>query len=199
MKRISILILSAALSMTATIACGDGGSGIGMYVTAKSGLLIRADANTNASKLGLAPYGSRVEVLEQSEETMTIGGKTGHWTRVNFEGTEGWSFGGYLSATPPEAESTSGGLSEAEARAFLIEPEYGWVKQGEVFYLAFFPDGRLSIQGEDGEATMWEGTWKLNGNKVTIKCADINLNETHEVKKDGYTLILGNDKYDMSS
>ncbi len=194
MKRFCVFLVCASLSMFA--ACGDGGSGISMYVTAKSGLLIRADANTNASKLGLAPYGARVEVLEQSDQTMTIGGKTGHWTRVNYEGTEGWSFGGFLSATPPEENS---GLSEAEARAFLMKPEYGWVQQGEQFYIAFFPDGRLSIQGDDGEATMWEGTWKLNGNKVTMICQDINMNETHEVKKDGHTLILGNKKYDMSS
>lgn len=72
-----------------------------MYVTANSGLLIRADSNTNASKLGLAPYGAKVSVLEQSPKTMTIGGKTGHWTRIDFNGLQGWAFGGYLSATPP--------------------------------------------------------------------------------------------------
>lgn len=107
MKTLSILPVLAVCIITFA-GCGeeDTGSNISMYVTANSGLLIRADSNTNASKLGLAPYGAQVKVLEQSPQTMTIGGKTGHWTKVDFNGIQGWSFGGYLSATPPGPKQT---------------------------------------------------------------------------------------------
>lgn len=101
-KRVQFIALAGMMAgISILVACGDGGSGISMYVTAKSGLLVRADSNTNASKLGLVPLGKKVEVLEQSDKTMTIDGKTGHWTRIRYNEIEGWSFGGFLSATPP--------------------------------------------------------------------------------------------------
>lgn len=132
--------LLLALAIAGLSYCGGDGAGINMYVTANSGLLIRADANTNASKLGLAPYGAKVAVLEQAEETMTIGGKTGHWTKVVYEdpndgAIEGWSFGGYLSATPPgeKQPAASGntvklkftGFSLGDAEHYFFETESG--------------------------------------------------------------------------
>jgi len=54
---------------------------------------------------------------------------------------------------------------------------YGWTNESnnldfiigtEVFY-TFYNKGALEIQGNDGEATMWEGTWDLMGDKMTLK------------------------------
>lgn len=105
--------LLMALSGMSLTHCGNKKSQINMYVTAKSGLLIRADSNTNASKLGLAPYGSQVHALEQSNRIMSIQGKTGHWTKVKFADTTGWSFGGFLAANPPPAMGEKTKMSKA--------------------------------------------------------------------------------------
>ncbi|MCB1173111.1 MAG: SH3 domain-containing protein [Leptospiraceae bacterium] len=74
-----------------------------VYVTAPSGLLIRSEPATSARKVGLAPHGSKLTALDQSDTTMLIQGKTGKWTRVVFEDSAGWSFGGFLSARKPAA------------------------------------------------------------------------------------------------
>lgn len=77
MKKMFIACLAAGTLVFAANCGDDSGSGITMYVTANSGLLIRAEATTNSEKLGLVPYGEKVNVIEQSEKTMTISGKTG--------------------------------------------------------------------------------------------------------------------------
>jgi len=84
-----------------------------------------------------------------------------------------------------------------DVRAFLLStPDtYGWSPvEGDISY-DFFPDGRLHVQGPDGEATMWEGTWKLEGNKVTLKVPALKSNETLTVEIDGEELLLGGKRY----
>ena len=65
--------------------------------------------------------------------------------------------------------------------------------------LDFFPDGRLHIQGPDGEATMWQGKWSLAGNLLTMERTDLEKTETVEVKIEGENLILGNTTYTRSA
>ena len=88
-------------------------------------------------------------------------------------------------------------VSEDAIRAFLMSKEgtYGWKTDADANTLDFFDDGRLPIQGPDGEATMWQGSWKLAGDQLTMTCADIKLNETVTVKIDGEKLILGSKTY----
>ncbi len=87
--------------------------------------------------------------------------------------------------------------SEADIKAFLNSKEgtYGWQTTSSTNMLDFFADGRLHIQGPDGEATMWLGTWKIAGDKVTMVCQDIKLDETVSAKIDGEKLILGDKTY----
>jgi hypothetical protein len=91
-------------------------------------------------------------------------------------------------ATPARAD---------DLRDFLLStPEtYGWSPvEGDISY-DFFPDGRLHVQGPDGEATMWEGTWKLVGDQVTLKIPALKSNETLTVEKDGDELLLDGKRY----
>ncbi|NJL12199.1 MAG: hypothetical protein HC913_03800 [Microscillaceae bacterium] len=94
-----------------------------------------------------------------------------------------------------DAEETSKemtGKSEAEYRAFLISPEgtYGWRSPSDDKSLDFFKDGRLFIQGPDGEAPTWESSWALEGEQLTIKFADIELEQTYTVRIKGENLKL---------
>lgn len=124
MQKFINLICFATLFAMAACGGDDSGSGIKMYVIAGSGLLIRADPDTNSSRLGLVPYGKQVEVLGQSEKRMTIGGKSGHWTKISYENKTGWSFGGYLSATPPAAKKKLSKCDRLEICLSKCEDQY---------------------------------------------------------------------------
>ncbi len=75
------------------------------FVTAISGLRVRAERSLTANTLALAPAGASVRVEEQSPDAIEIDGLRGHWVRVTFDGPggpiTGWVFSGYLSRTAP--------------------------------------------------------------------------------------------------
>ena len=96
-----------------------------------------------------------------------------------------------LDALPASAES------ESEIRQFLYSTPntYGWQPfQGDISY-DFFKDGRLHVQGADGEATMWEGTWKLKNDRITLKIPALKTNRTLTVTIDGQELLLDDVRY----
>jgi hypothetical protein len=74
---------------------------------------------------------------------------------------------------------------------------YGWQPvKGSLSY-DFFPDGRVHIQGPDGEASMSQGTWSLVGNKVTI-IEKSKKKTTMTVERDGDDLLLAEQRYHRS-
>ena len=85
----------------------------------------------------------------------------------------------------------------ADLRSFLFStPEtYGWQPvKGEISY-DFFKDGRLAVQGADGEATMWEGKWTLTGDQLSLKIPALKTNKTVNVARDGDELIIDGVRY----
>ncbi|HEX8372316.1 MAG TPA: hypothetical protein VF585_06030 [Chthoniobacterales bacterium] len=75
------------------------------------------------------------------------------------------------------------------------EGTYGWAPvEGDLSY-DFFPDGRLHIQGKDGEATMWEGTWSLEGDQLTLTNKTNKTTKTVTAKRDGAELVLDGKHY----
>jgi len=72
---------------------------------------------------------------------------------------------------------------------------YGWSPvEGGISY-DFFPDGRLHAQGEDGEATMWEGTWSLDGNSLNLKIPALDSDATVRVEVEAGDLLLDGKRY----
>ncbi len=90
-----------------------------------------------------------------------------------------------------------GKASEAEIKAFLVSKEgtFGWQATSDPILLDFLVDGRLVIQGPDGEATLWEGKWSVAGDKLTMERTDLGKTETAIVKIEGENLILGDKTY----
>lgn len=87
-----------------------------------------------------------------------------------------------------------------DLKKFLVSTKgtYGWepVKEGgDGLSYDFFPDGRLHIQGKDGEATMWEGKWSVSGDKVTMSNTTKKTKKTVTAKVDGKELVLDGVKY----
>ncbi|MCB1172494.1 MAG: SH3 domain-containing protein [Leptospiraceae bacterium] len=100
------IILAALLVSLLWNQCGQTESNqdsnsISMFVAANSGLVVRDAPNTKGKKLGVLPFGSEVNVVKQAPDQVSIGGKHGRWTQIDFEGTQGWVFGGFLTANVP--------------------------------------------------------------------------------------------------
>ncbi|MEQ8352696.1 MAG: SH3 domain-containing protein [Leptospiraceae bacterium] len=96
------LLMAAAIMLSLTVSCETEDSAITLYGGAPSGLVIRSEPTTTGEKLGLLEFGEPAEVVEQKEESLTIQGKTGKWTKIRQGSVEGWVFGGFLLANPPE-------------------------------------------------------------------------------------------------
>jgi hypothetical protein len=107
-----------------------------------------------------------------------------------------------VSALVPAARAETGSDSATQARESSLEDflksapnTYGWdPAEGEISY-DFLPDGRLHIQGPDGEATMWEGSWELHGDKLTLKNKDKKSSEEVTATRDGEDLLLDGKRY----
>lgn len=101
--------------------------------------------------------------------------------------------------TPAKA-GEPGKSAEAGLRKFLISTKgtYGWQPaQGDISY-DFFRDGRLAVQGPDGEATMWEGKWSLKGDQLTMSYTNNDgklIKSTVTVQIDGEDLLLSASRY----
>lgn len=89
------------------------------------------------------------------------------------------------------------GPDEEQIKKFLYDTEgnYGWETTADNISFSFLQDGRLHIQGPDGEATMWEGTWTLKGDQLTMDRKDLGKTETVTVKMAGEKLVLGDKTY----
>ncbi len=84
---------------------------------ADSDVRMRDAGSSAGSVIGKFDFAERVEVLEQSREMETIGGKKRPWFRVRrSNGSEGWIFGGLLQKKEPAA-SASGPKEEAPVTA----------------------------------------------------------------------------------
>jgi len=84
-------------------------------------------------------------------------------------------------------------LADSTIIRFLVSESgtYGWQTTAEPISLDFFPDGRLHIQGPDGEATMWQGSWKLKDGVIVLDRKDLGVEESFPVVIHGDSLQLG--------
>ena len=68
-------------------------------VVAENGVNMRKTPNTFSNKILTIPTGSTIQIIEQSELQETFGGITAHWLKVEYNGTTGWVWGGFISST----------------------------------------------------------------------------------------------------
>lgn len=72
------------------------------YVTASSGLSLRAGSNLNSKKILTLPYGAQVQFLSSPKDTeMVVAGVAGKMLEISYQGAQGYAFDGYLSSLAP--------------------------------------------------------------------------------------------------
>ncbi len=64
-------------------------------VTAKPFLTMRAEGTTGAAMIGKVYYGEIVDVIRYGKHQY-IDGKNARWAKINYSGSVGWVYGGYL-------------------------------------------------------------------------------------------------------
>jgi hypothetical protein len=151
-----------------------------MYVDAGAGLRMRSSADTGAAVILTIPNGSQVTVLEIAEPQIEISGKTGRWTKVQYQGKEGWVFGGFLSQAAP-----SSSLRDRLVQQGLDLNDFSSADRAESagnlctgFRMAFHEDGTFVAQGPDS----CSGTYTISGDGVALQynykyeTGDINYN-----------------------
>ena len=92
-------------------------------------------------------------------------------------------------------EDIENGVHEGvDLYAFILSSEKGWEAIDFVYYFSFMEDGRIFGQGEDGEASMWEGTWTLDGDILTAVTLDFQ-EVSYTLQADGDYLLIDGYKY----
>ena len=80
------------------------------FVDAAGGLRMRSSPDLNGEIVAAVPNNSEVTIIEEKSEVLTIADATGKWTKIRFENSEGWVFGGFLLSKP--LSKTASRLSE---------------------------------------------------------------------------------------
>lgn len=71
-----------------------------VHVLAFSGLKIRTAPNLDSKVLDIVPFGESIELIEKGSVPDVIEWISGHWSRVDYHGTQGYVFDGFLTKLP---------------------------------------------------------------------------------------------------
>ncbi len=137
MRNLKHFTLFLILLLTVSVLCGEEPYRY-VYVEAAGGLRMRSGPDLNAEKMETIPNGTRVGIIEDGSDLLTIGGRSGRWTKVVYKKRAGWVFGGFL-VTEPFIERIQGDPLQLPS---------------ELLSITFFPDmtfaGRCA-NGNDGK------------------------------------------------
>jgi hypothetical protein len=67
-------------------------------IISANGLNLRVTPNSDGAVLATVPYNETVGILDKNGMSETISGQTANWYKVEYNGTTGWIWSGYLLA-----------------------------------------------------------------------------------------------------
>jgi uncharacterized protein YgiM (DUF1202 family) len=136
-----------------------------MYVTTKSGLILRDKPSKDGTKQRTIPYGDAAEVSEKTLKKEVIGGKTGYWREVTYKGTSGYAFDAFLSDTKPTDIKNTPAKKEtrySNARSGLIIRSKPNRESTKLITIPFGIACKVDMSKSYGEQTIndLEGNWR---------------------------------------
>jgi hypothetical protein len=99
MKQIYLLLFALFIQNTVLAQSPDCVYRLTCKVVAPSGLSLRAAPSLNAKVITYAPLNAIVGACESTEGTLQVEGIEGNWRAVEFSGTKGYMFDGFLEIT----------------------------------------------------------------------------------------------------
>jgi hypothetical protein len=95
MKALKIFLLLLVV-VSVSVSSKENSSAGKRIVDARDGLRMRETAGASGKIITVIPYKGEVLFISEKNESVTIGGITGKWTEVEWNGKRGWVFGGFL-------------------------------------------------------------------------------------------------------
>lgn len=145
-----------------------------MYVTFREGIKERREPFIEDNVIKTFSYGETIQVFYRQSAPVTIDGITDYWysTRSATVDSRAWVFGGHLSEDLPEDLPVVMGRWDVEndqRRYYQFGPDYSYA------------------EGYKGTGMGLFGTWRINGNIITIKLtragtAGDELNKTIDIR-----------------
>lgn len=72
------------------------------YVIERQGVNHHNKPELSSGKITRIPYATKVKFIWEQPNTISISGKKGKWTKVEYNNRFGWVFGGFLSKDQPK-------------------------------------------------------------------------------------------------
>ncbi len=169
------------------------------WVSAKSGLRLRSEANTSSNTIVLIPDGQQVEVItgNKKNDEIILAGVVGSWVNVKWKNQTGWGFDGFLMDNKNDAQQYKYryipdkliGIYEAELKPDSTCPPLSIrIGKKNINYGSCMIDSQCYVNGVSN-----------NGSTYIFSCAET---LTEEEKKEMYTGVPSSKtieiiKYDM--
>ncbi|MBU0654686.1 MAG: SH3 domain-containing protein [Gammaproteobacteria bacterium] len=120
---------------------------------AEPNLVVRDAPDVSGNKLGNVPYGGKVNLIERVGGKESIGGRTGHWAKIQWKDRNGYVFDAFLESMGSTGSNTGGINSrnsaaapqwfKSNAKPSLVvrsKPDVGASKLGNIPY-----DGKIKV------------------------------------------------------
>ncbi|MCR1795892.1 MULTISPECIES: SH3 domain-containing protein [Leptospira] len=149
------------------------------YVSAKSGLIIREAPSSKSNAVGKLNFNEKIEIIDRSEGTETIGSISGNWVALASGDQNGFVFDAYLSKEP---------VSDPDSLLGKYRGTYGEDKSiyGEV---ALLSDGKSEfILNFCHDLAYIKGTWSLAGGIVNLQIDPKHKSCCPEIGTEGISL-----------
>ncbi len=83
------------------------------WVSGEDGIRMRKAPDSNSDTIVIIHRADKVNLLEETGNIMTIGGRTGKWSKIEWNNQTGWVFGGFLSKEELKDYNTEGNIFNA--------------------------------------------------------------------------------------
>lgn len=91
-----------------------------LYVTAKSGLVLREKPDQKSATVAILPYAESVEVIATTDHESVIEGVRAKWIETHFQEKRAFAFSGFLGPSQPTV-LVSSAISPSRKRRFTLE------------------------------------------------------------------------------
>ena len=142
LRKYAALAIVACALVTISVSCKKDAADSARWVVEKQGVRMREAPDASGKLIAVVPYASKMELVSEKNESLTIAGATGKWTEVKWNEKKGWVFGGFLGRNDPKT-------TEIQDRPDLSPAEYNEIRAAvEKYYSANNPKYLEVIRNE---------------------------------------------------